>query len=238
MVPDKDHNLDSNEAVGGALIKICGLKEIDHAIVAARTGADFLGFVFVPKSLRAISPEAAEEIVLEVKQASLEEGFALPKFVGLFINAGESLLAETAPFLTQFQFHGQEDAERVAQVGLEFGLDTIKAIGVEGPGDLGGVDEFVDAADILLFDAKPPKGAAVTGGRGVAFDWSALAGYTVDIPFLVAGGLNTENVGDAIDAVKAIPGFLGVDVSSGVEQSPGHKSPDAIAAFIAAVRQS
>ena len=224
------------DAPSNPLVKICGLKDAHMAVAAAAAGADFLGFVFVPKSLRAITSEAAEEIVLEVKQASHDEGIALPKFVGLFVNAGESLLAEAAPFLTHFQFHGAEDAERVAQVGAEFGVETIKAIGVESASDIEAASPFVDAADILLFDAKPPKGTTVTGGRGVAFDWSILSSYQQETPFLVAGGLSPENAADAIGAAKAIPGFLGVDVSSGVEAGPGKKDKALIEEFIKATR--
>lgn len=225
------------EAEHKPLIKICGLKNAQTAIAAAQAGADFLGFVFVPKSLRAITPEAAEEIVLEVKQASSEFGFVLPKFVGLFVNAGEILLAEAAPFLTHFQFHGAEDADRVSQAGLDFGVETIKALGIETEADLSQADTFAEAADILLFDAKPPKGATVTGGRGVAFDWSSLKAYQHETPFLVAGGLHPENAPDAITAAKAIPGFLGVDVSSGVESNPGQKDQALIEAFIKAARR-
>lgn len=223
------------DAINQPVAKICGLTDVDSAIAAAVSGASFLGFVFVPKSLRAITPDAAEEIVLEVKQASLENGFALPKFVGLFVDAGESLLAEAAPFLTHFQFHGHEDADRVAQVGADFGRETIKALGVETPGDLSDIAPIAEAADILLFDAKPPKGTTVTGGRGISFDWSILAHYNMDTPFLVAGGLTADNVGSAVKTVQAIPGFLGVDVSSGVEMSPGKKDPALIGDFIAAL---
>lgn len=221
-----------------ALIKICGLRETDTAIAAAAGGANMLGFVFYAKSPRAVTPDAAGDIVTEVKQAAYDEGFDPPKFVGLFVDAGEKQLAEAAPFLTHFQFHGDETPERVAEIGAEFGIEIIKALAISGPDDVGRAGEFADCADMLLFDAAPPKGADRPGGHGAAFDWSALGSYASDAPWLLAGGLTPETVEAAIAATKAIPGFFGVDASSGVERAPGQKDPDKIARFIKTARAS
>ena len=220
------------------LVKICGLQDADMAIHAAAAGADFLGFVFVPMTVREISPERAGDIVLEVKEASFEEGFALPRFVGLFVDAGEKLFAETAPFLTHFQFHGHEDAERVDEIGTEFGLETIKAVGVATEDDVASAAAYQDAADMILFDARPPKGAAVTGGRGVAFDWSILKAHTCGASFMVAGGLNAANAPNAIGAARGVEGFAGVDVSSGVESARGVKDRALISSFLAAAKSA
>lgn len=218
------------------LIKICGVKTVDHALAAAKSGADFIGFVFVPKSPRAIAPDDASDIITEVKRLSYDQGFALPKFCGLFVDAGEKLLSEAAPFLTHFQFHGHEDADRLNEIRSAFGHDIIKAVGVATLADLADADALAEAADLLLFDARPPKGAPLPGGNGAAFDWAALSHYRSQTPFLIAGGLTPENVGDAIAAGKSHTAFAGVDVSSGVETRPGDKDAARIEAFITKAR--
>lgn len=217
-------------------VKICGVKSIGTALAAARAGADYLGFVFFRKSPRFLAPDLAEEIIIELKQASFEEGFELPKLVGLFVDAGEKELSEAAPFLTHFQFHGHESPERAEELGLEFAVDVIKAIPVSSDGDLELAGEYAEAADILLFDAKPPPGAGRPGGNGVAFDWGLLADYKGDTPYLVAGGLTPENVKEAVKAQKNAAAFLGVDVSSGVESEPGVKDETLVEAFVSAVK--
>ena len=222
--------------MANGLVKICGVKTAPHALAAARGGADFVGFVFVGKSPRAIAPDAANEIVTEIKQLSYEEGFACPRFCGLFVDAGERLLGEAAPFLTHFQFHGHEDAARINEIRGEFGLEIIKAIGVAEAGDFDGVEALAEAADLLIFDSRPPKGAALPGGNGAVFDWSILKRYRNETPFLLAGGLSPENVSAAIAAAKGHTAFAGVDVSSGVELKPGDKDEALIAAFIKAAR--
>ena len=219
-------------------VKICGVKDSETALAAARAGADYLGFVFFRKSPRFIAAETAEDIVLAVKDASFDEGFAMPNLVGLFVDAGEKELSQVAPFLTHFQFHGHETPERVMELGAEFGVDVIKAVPVGRADDLSLADDFSEAADILLFDAKPPPGAARPGGHGVAYDWSMLAAYSGDTPYFVAGGLTPETVAAAIAAQKNAAAFLGVDVSSGVETAPGVKSSALIQDFIAKSKQA
>ncbi len=220
------------------LVKICGLRDPETAIAAAGGGADMLGFVFYPNSPRALSPESAEEIVTEVKQSLYDKGLEAPKFVGLFVDAGEQLLAETAPFLTHFQFHGAETPERVEALGTEFGMESIKALPISVASDLNVASEFSEAADMLLFDARPPKGAERPGGHGVIFDWSILRGYVAETPYLVAGGLNSGNVAAAIAAQQNAAAFSGVDVSSGVESALGTKDVDLIKAFISKVKSA
>ncbi len=122
-------------------------------------------------------------------------------------------------------------------MGLEFGVEVIKAIPVTGPEDVAAAKDFEGAADIILFDAKPPPGAGLPGGNGVSFDWSVLAAYNGETSFLVAGGLNPENVAQAISGKSEHAAFLGVDVSSGVETAPGAKDIDLINAFIAAAKK-
>lgn len=213
-------------------VKICGVKSADAAVAAARAGADFIGFVFFRKSPRFLSAEDAEEIIMSLKQSSFEEGFAMPGLVGLFVDPGEKELAEVAPFLTHFQFHGHEGPERCHELGVEFAVDVIKAIPIAKEGDAKLADDFAEAVDLILFDAKPPPGAGRPGGHGVPFDWSLIGSYQAETPFLVAGGLTPDNVADAVAANRAAPQFLGVDVSSGVESRPGEKDPALIEKFL------
>ncbi len=218
------------------LVKICGVKDAATAIAAARAGADFLGFVFFRKSPRFITPEAAEEIILDLKQAAFDEGFAMPRLVGLFVDAGEKELSEAAPLLTHFQFHGHESPERCSELGLEFGVEVIKAIPVTGKGDVGDAAAYAEAADIILFDAKPPPGAGRPGGNGVSFDWTLLSEYEGETPYIVAGGLTPDNVAEAVKGQAGRESFLGVDVSSGVESAPGEKDDVLVKAFISAAK--
>jgi phosphoribosylanthranilate isomerase len=118
----------------------------------------------------------------------------------------------------------------------EFGVDIIKAIGVGDASDFDAIGPFADAADILLFDARPPKGAILPGGNGAAFDWALVQRYRGETPFLLAGGLRAETVADAIRALGGHTAFAGVDVSSGVETRPGAKDPQLIEAFIRAAK--
>lgn len=218
-------------------VKICGLRDVETALCAARAGADYLGFVFFRKSPRDISAEAAEELISAVKQASEEEGFALPGRVGLFVDAGERELAEAAHFLTQFQFHGRESPERCAEMGVEFAMDVIKALPIASADDIARASEYAEAADMMLFDARPPGDAKRPGGHGVAFDWSLLEAYQSATPYLLAGGLTPENVAEAVGAPKS-DAFAGVDVSSGVESAMGVKDNGLIERFIAAAKNA
>lgn len=222
--------------IASPLIKICGVRTSEVAIECARVGADFIGFVFAPKSPRFVSAENAEAIVADVKRACENERLPTPAFVGLFVDAGEKQLAEVAPFVSHFQFHGHEDADRLSDLRAEFGVEMIKAVGVAEHADLAALAELAEASDYLLFDAKPPKGADRTGGLGVVFDWSHLRAYDQSTPFLLAGGLSPENASAAVAAAAAFPAFAGLDVSSGVERAPGVKDMARIRAFAAAAR--
>lgn len=219
-----------------SLVKICGVTSPEIAIAAAGAGADLIGFVFFPKSPRFIEVEAAEAIVSEVKWASQDRGFEVPGFVGLFVDPSEKALSEPAAFLSRYQLHGREDAARIAEIRAAFGLEVMKAVGLGAPSDLEAIGEIAEAADMLLFDAKPPKGADRPGGHGAAFDWAMLEGYRSPTPFLLAGGLDAGNIGAAIAAVRGIAAFEGVDVSSGVEAAPGRKDAAKVAGFIKAAR--
>ena len=139
---------------------------------------------------------------------------------------------ETALAPDIHQLHGHETPERVAALRARFGHPVMKAVGIGGAEDLQTAKSYQTGADWLLLDAKPPKNAILPGGNGVAFDWRLLAGLDLEKPFMVSGGLDPANVGEAI----ALSRPAGVDISSGVETAPGVKDPEKIRAFVAAAR--
>jgi phosphoribosylanthranilate isomerase len=132
------------------------------------------------------------------------------------------------------QLHGRESPDRVAGIRNRFGRRTMKAIGVAAPADLAAAAAYDSAADFLLVDAKPPKGAFLPGGNGLPFDWGLVRDFAPRHPWLLSGGLGPDNVAEAIRAT----GARGVDVSSGVESGPGVKDETKIAAFVAAAREA
>jgi phosphoribosylanthranilate isomerase len=131
------------------------------------------------------------------------------------------------------QLHGAESPDRVAAIRDRYGVAIIYAIAVAEAGDFDQVAKYEGSADMFLFDAKAPAAADREGGHGMAFDWQMLRGRTFPRPWLLAGGLNPQNVARAIRSSQA----PGVDVSSGVEISPGHKSADLIVQFVAIARR-
>lgn len=206
-------------------VKICGLNDEESIDAALEAGADFIGFVFFAKSPRAVTAEQAAELVQFV------EGVGK---VGLFVDPDDALLDEVNSHLRLdlLQFHGSETPERLAQVRDEYGVQVMKVIPVAAKEDLAAAEPFYDVVDWILFDAKPPKGSDLPGGNAVSFDWSVLKGFKCPVPWMLAGGLTAANVAEAIKAT----GARAVDVSSGVESSPGTKDPAKIAAFVAAAK--
>ncbi|MQX35924.1 phosphoribosylanthranilate isomerase [Roseospira navarrensis] len=207
-------------------IKICGLTDVDAVDAAVAAGADWLGAVFFPPSPRAVTAEDAAELF-----------DALPETVGtvgLFVDPDDALLDHVLHHvrLDLIQVHGRETPERIDSIRLDFGLPVMKVLGVSTAADLEAARAYVDHADRLLLDAKPPAGADRPGGHAVPFDWSILAGWRAPLPWMLAGGLTPETVAEAIRAT----GAPGVDVSSGVERSKGIKDPALIDRFCAAVR--
>ena len=209
-------------------VKICGLTEPERVAQAGRLGAAYLGFVFYPPSPRAVDPALARELAAAVPESA--------ETVGLVVDATDheiETLLDAVP-LDLLQLHGYETPERVAAIGLRFGCRTIKALRVETADDLATLAEQADAADMVLFDAKPPRDAAWPGGHGLPFDWRVLEGRAPSGPWLLAGGLNADNVGAAVALTRAPV----LDVSSGVESRPGIKDPAKLEAFFAAVARA
>ena len=208
----------------GTRVKICGLRTPADGAAAAAAGAGYAGFVFFAKSPRNLTlPQA--------RLAALAAPPGLMK-VALTVDADDATLDAivNAVPLDMLQLHGHETPARVAEVKARYGLPVMQAIGVADEGDLAGLLEMSLAADQLLIDAKPPRGAVLPGGNGLAFDWRLLVGRKWLRPWMLAGGLTAENVAEAV----RLTGARQVDVSSGVEREIGVKDHALIAAFVAA----
>ncbi len=211
------------------LVKICGLNAPEPLEAALAGGAGMLGFVFFEKSPRHVD-------LAQARKLSSQAGGRAQK-VALLVDADDSSIAAVIEALNPdwLQLHGRETPARVASLREKFGRPLLKAIGVAEKVDLFAADAYQGVADRLLFDAKPPKDAILPGGNGLTFDWLLLRDYAARRPendWLLSGGLDAENVGEAI----RLTGAPGVDVSSGVEDEPGRKSAEKILAFIAAAR--
>jgi phosphoribosylanthranilate isomerase len=203
-------------------VKICGLTAAADVSAAIEAGAAYVGFVFFGKSPRNVSLAQARTLALGVPPGVAK--------VALTVDADDAMLdalTDQVP-LDFLQLHGHESPARVAEVKTRYGLPVIKAIGIAEAADLAQIDVYGGAADQLLIDAKPPPGATRPGGNALAFDWGLIAGRDWPLPWLLAGGLNPDNVSEAV----ARTGARQVDVSSGVEVAPGVKDADLIRAFI------
>jgi phosphoribosylanthranilate isomerase len=208
-------------------VKICGLTSVEAADAAARLGAEYGGLVFHPASPRNLSLDSAWGI------ASALRGKL--KMVALVADADDDTLAAIIDAVRPdyLQLHGKESVARTQDIRVRFGA-VIKAIPIAEIADIDAAKPYEAVADMLLFDAKPPKGADRAGGHGNAFDWALLKDRRFAKPWFLAGGLRPENIAAAIRA----SGATMVDVSSGVESAPGVKSAERISQFIAATRQS
>lgn len=209
-------------------VKICGLSTPETVTAAAEAGADYIGFVFYARSPRHVSPARAAEL------AKLTPAEVLK--VALVVDADDKTIGEIMDSLRPdiLQLHGAETPDRLCEIKSRFGVTLMKAVAVAGPEDLGRISVYRDSADLLLFDAKPPKSMpqALPGGNGLVFDWTLIAGQKPELPWMLSGGLTAENVGEAI----RITGAEAVDVSSGVEDAPGRKNPELIRKFIRAAK--
>jgi phosphoribosylanthranilate isomerase len=207
--------------------KICGLSTEAAVTAAVAGGAAYLGFVFYPPSPRAVTAGRAAGLC-----AAVPAGIAR---VGLFVDADDdairAVLAEAA--IDILQLHGAESPERVVDARTRFGRPVMKTIAIVGPEDVLAAARYEEVADLLLFDAKPPRRPdALPGGNGLAFDWGLIAGRSWRREWMLSGGLTAELLPDAV----RISGATAVDVSSGVERRPGEKDLDKIRAFLAATQ--
>ncbi|UWR23277.1 phosphoribosylanthranilate isomerase [Sulfitobacter sp. S190] len=207
-------------------VKICGLKDVAAIDAAAQAGARYVGFVFFPKSPRNVSLTQAADLAIHVPVGVAK--------VALTVDADDEFLDEltTRVPLDMIQLHGRETPQRVAEVKARFGLPVMKAVGVADADDFTALDAYAGVADQLLVDAKPPKDGTLPGGNGLSFDWRLLAGRVWRTPWMLAGGLDATNVGEAISRT----GARQLDLSSGVESAPGVKDAARIARFMDAAR--
>ena len=213
--------------MSGIKVKICGITKASDAQVAADNGAAYLGFVFFEESPRNLTIEAA--IALE---PDLPVG---PERVGVFVDASDELIgaAIAALKLDWIQLHGHETSARSHHIRTEFGVRVMKAIGVARDGDFSQLPLYAKSSDMFLFDAKPVEGAKLPGGMGQKFRWDILKNHHIRKPWLLAGGININNVQTAIQDSNA----RAVDISSGVERYFGVKDPDKIKEFLEKVAE-
>jgi phosphoribosylanthranilate isomerase len=202
------------------LVKVCGLTRIEDALASCDAGADLAGFVFVRQSPRFIEPGKAREIVQALPEAVGK--------VGVFAGAGPDEIRAIAALagITHVQLHGPFDIPD-PELAEGLGVSTIRALRVGSAADLAGAEEI--PADLLLLDARLD---GALGGTGRTFDWSLARTLCVRRKVIVAGGLTPGNVGQAVRLLHP----HGVDVSSGVESSPGVKDHGKMREFIRAAR--
>ena len=204
--------------------KICGLSEPETVAVAVERGATWVGFVTFPKSPRHVTPERAGELARPVRSRV--------KTVSVLVDPDDMAVQRVLMALKPdfIQLHGAERPERAAAIRSR-GVGVIKAIPVSAGQDAIAAQAYRGAADMILFDAKPPPGAALPGGNGVGYDPAILRGVDPGLPWMLSGGLTPANVAAAVTA----SGAGAVDVSSGVERAPGLKDAQRIADFLAAL---
>ena len=208
-------------------VKICGLSSLEGVQAAIAAGAEYVGFVFYPRSPRAVTAAQAAALARAVP--------AEVKKVGLFVDADDAAIAAVLDQvkLDYLQLHGAETTDRVARLRVRFGLPVIKAIAISGHEDIDRARNYETVCDILLFDARPPQTPdALPGGNGLVFDWRLIAGHAWGRPWMLSGGLDAQNLAEAV----RISGATMIDVSSGVESAPGIKDAAKIRAFTAAAK--
>lgn len=209
-------------------VKICGLRSSEALDAALAAGADYVGLIFYPRSPRNVDLATAAALATRARGKAT--------VVALLVDPTDAqvddVVERVAPDM--LQLHGKETPERVAEIRNRTGRKIMKALAVETAEDASRALAYRDVADLILFDAKAPKSLtnALPGGNGVPFDWRALAEVKDQVPYMLSGGLNPENVAAAI----AVTGATAVDVSSGVERAPGEKDPDLIRRFINAAK--
>ncbi|MFZ0989998.1 MAG: phosphoribosylanthranilate isomerase [Xanthobacteraceae bacterium] len=208
------------------IVKICGLSTPETLDAALDAGADMVGFVFFPPSPRHLQFDDARALGQRVRGRAQK--------VALTVDAEEEYIAAAIKALQPdlLQLHGFESADRVEALRLTFGLPVMKALPIAVKGDLDRIARYATVADRLLFDARAPRDATRPGGLGNTFDWHLLEDVHANVPFMLSGGLDVDNIGEALRITRA----SGIDVSSGVERAPGVKDVNKIIAFVRAAR--
>lgn len=212
-------------------VKICGLSDPENLAVAIEAGTRFVGFVFYPPSPRNVSFDTAFHLARAVPTGV--------RSIGLFVNPKDEQLERTLTGiqLDMVQLHGDEPPQRINEIKERFSMPVMKAIRIRDENDLKDVEEYEAAADWLLFDARP-ENASLPGGTGESFDWNILKAHIqkreFKKPWMLSGGLNADNVKEALSILKP----NAVDISSGVESTKGVKDAEKIKSFIKAVKTS
>ena len=210
------------------LVKICGLKTPEAIKAAIDNGAQYIGFIFFAKSPRHLSIEEAEQLRRYIKKPV--------KLVAVTVDADDEMLSKIVANVHPdiLQLHGHETPERVNYIAQTFGLPIIKAFSIREQSDFNEVAAYRGLVDMFLFDAKAPEGSQLPGGNGISFDWSLLKTLDEDCQTVLSGGLNAQNVREAIRI--ASPDIL--DISSGVERAPGVKDIKLIEGFFDSVKKA
>ena len=203
-------------------IKICGLSTPETLDAVIDGGAAYAGFIFFEKSPRHINLATARTLGSQADSRI--------KKVAVSVNADDDYLSEIVDALRPefLQLHGSETPERVGAVKAKFGLPIIKAIAISEIEDFDKATPHIGIADMFLFDAKPPKGSDLPGGNGVAFDWELMDQWDPSVPYMLSGGLDVQNVVEAVTRSQA----SAIDISSGVESAPGLKNVSLITEFL------
>tara|TARA_B100000073_G_scaffold328380_1_gene314886 strand:- start:1 stop:648 length:648 start_codon:yes stop_codon:yes gene_type:complete len=206
-------------------IKICGITSENDLKAAQQLGANFVGFVLVEKSKRFINLKKLELLSMIVSKPL--------KSVALLVDPSDDFLEKLllSSKVDYIQLHGEESPERVDEIARITKVPLIKAIGVEKKSDLRNIRGYESSVDYILLDSKVKENEHLKGGRGVSFNWNIIRGFNFNKPWFLAGGLNANNV---IDAMK-ITGAKMLDVSTGVETKPGKKSFEKMREFIGRV---
>jgi phosphoribosylanthranilate isomerase len=209
-------------------VKICGIRRPADLEAAIEAGASHCGLVFYPPSPRSLSLDVAADLGRQARGRVV--------IVALAVDPDDALIrdiaAQVAPDM--IQLHGRESPARAAVIRELAGCPVMKAVSIASRDDVTAAEGYRGAADLVLFDAKPPRlPGALPGGNGLSFDWRLLAGVKNRWPFALSGGLTPANVAEAIAAT----GPILVDVSSGVERVPGEKDAALIRRFVAAARE-
>ncbi len=206
------------------LVKICGLSTPETLEAALNQHADFVGFVFFAKSPRNVTLKQAAKLAEQARDRA--------RIVTLVVDADDTLLGNIASDVRPdfFQAHGKETPERLSEIKKRIGVPIYKVMKVRDAEHVAAAQAYAHVSPFMMYDAMPPENAVLPGGNGLAFDWSILK--VAAKPFMLAGGLNPENVAEAI----RVTGAAMVDVSSGVEAAPGVKDEARIAKFIAAAK--
>lgn len=207
-------------------LKICGITKIEQAQAIVRLGATALGFICVGDSPRYLEPEAIATIIRGLP-TEIDK-------IGVFAQAQSQVIADIVQFsgLTGVQLHGEESPEFCKQLGqlLSQDIEIIKAFRIKKPDSLTEVEDYLRCVDALLLDAYHPQ---LLGGSGQTLDWSSLREFKPHLPWFLAGGLTPDNLSVALAQVQP----QGIDISSGVERSPGDKDVERVAILMEVLHQ-